>query len=478
MSGILEQEAPEERTESGGKVSSDPTVRDKFCADCGAGPFTLPESGHHAKFCEKSIARRDREKAFKKKEQEEAQGISHPEPEEVQESLYLEEQDPNALLKSLLTKHPGVGEKIVDEVMDWAVLYGQIQPLQLPYLLTSLGVKQTTANIISMKYSLALQKSQANQPMFQFQGMMPQGPAQGMGWGAMPGMGMPQNYQSQPQPQHIWTPMGPMLPPSRPEGERDSKFVTKEDLQKMMDDMKKKSEMDELKDQIKELRNIIQENARSGAAASGPQVLYEEERVPIDSKGNIVSPGEATSVKYRRVPIQQGVQQLGQDSYLMQKLNELGTNFQTLEKRMSDEKIGNLEKKIDELNKPKTEDPQVTAMKTAIQGYATKLDELKDELNQREKEQLADAIADLRSRLDNVSRGDFNQDSMKIVSQGLTGLANVFEKRQPVELVMRTLFPGTMLESGPETVVQPGQGNLAVQDALAKAGLTATLQTQ
>jgi len=84
------------------------------------------------------------------------------EPEKAKEGepLYKGELDTTNILKGILTKHPDIPSKVVDEVCSWAE-YGPIHPTQLVSLLQSFrGITATTAYIVAQKYALALQKAQ------------------------------------------------------------------------------------------------------------------------------------------------------------------------------------------------------------------------------------------------------------------------------------------------------------------------------
>jgi hypothetical protein len=113
---------------------------------------------------------------------------------------YKTELDATAILREILSKHPDISPKVVDEVCSWAE-YGPIHPTQLVYLLQSMrGIQSTTANIVAQKYSLALQKAQQEgrvqipPPMYSPQLQPPQ-------WGAP--FPMPFQTPSQPQPQML-----------------------------------------------------------------------------------------------------------------------------------------------------------------------------------------------------------------------------------------------------------------------------------
>jgi hypothetical protein len=471
MSEILEEENPEDRPER----EDDPHLKNRFCKDCGAGPFTLYELGNHSKSCPEAIERRAREKEIEESLKEKPT----PESGKPKESPYLTEQEPSSILREILSKHPGISDKVAAEVMEWAELYETLQPTQLPYILTSMGVKHQTASLITQKYFVALQR--ANQAMTPYSGMgmmpalfPPSNPQ-------MPGMMFP-NIPQQPQiqqPQYVMTPMGPMLAPQtqrRYNGEDDGlekKYATKEYLQTMIENIRKKSEMDELKSEFKELRDYITRSGGRGQDNAPPGGMgYIEERVPIDEKGNIVHPNQAVSVRYVRRPVQSGTYATGPDQVITQKLAEL-------EKKFTDTQFDALRKEIEDLKRPREDGPYAKEMKQKLDASLQKVDALSEKLDEQEKEQLYGAIDDLRRKLDNVSQGEYKEDTMRIIGNGVNKLADVMERKAPLQTLGDIFFPQTRIQPHAEDiVVQPGGGNLIVQERLAQEGLTAHIQQQ
>lgn len=76
--------------------------------------------------------------------------------------IYKEGPEPNKILREIVEGHPDIVADQVDEIMSWADMSGGLHPMQVSYLLATMkGISKTTADIVASKYSLALQKAQA-----------------------------------------------------------------------------------------------------------------------------------------------------------------------------------------------------------------------------------------------------------------------------------------------------------------------------
>lgn len=441
------------------------------CKDCGAGPFTLSELGVHARTCPKAIERRERER----KAQEPDEEVT----EEEHEELYKFGSNANEVLRDILTKHPSISEARIKEVMDWAELYGgKLQPFQLPYILTSLGVKHAIANLVSQKYNLALQRAQQQYNPMAMGNMIPFGNApspQGQNF-MMPGM-FPTTPNYPQQQNYIMTPYGPMPAPPKKEDRDDSdldkKYMTKDDFKEFMQEMKKESEMDKLRNEISELRKYIAESGnRNRPGDNYSQGPYIEERVPIDDKGNIVHPSQATSVRYVRRPVNAGTEKVGPDQYLMEKIAKI-------EDKLEETKYESLMREIQDLKASKEESPELRRMEQKLENYEQAIDGLKEELDQREKAQLYGAIDELRKKIETAQTGEYSEDSMRIVAQGLQQIGSALEHRRPLETFLPAFFNQQPMGPPPRhQYVTPGAGNEEVVDALRREGLTTTIQSQ
>lgn len=464
-------ETPEDSPKDSPVQQDDLHAKTRFCKDCGDGPFTFYELGAHSRSCPEAIKRREREAR--------AQEPDEPETEERQEELYKFGSNSNEVLRDILTKHPSIGEKRIKEVMDWAELYGgKLQPFQLPYILTSLGVKHAIANLVSQKYNLALQRAQQQFNPMAMGNMMAFGNMPGSQGGSfMPGMGMYPGNMGYDNQTYRMTPYGPMPVPTPKDRDEDKdldrKYMTKEDFKEFIEEQNRKSETEKLRDEIKELRRYITEqgsrNRPDGGYSHGN---YEEERVPIDDKGNIVHPNQATSVKYVRRPVDKGTQGVGADRYLMEKLEKI-------ENRLQEEKYESLRNEIRELKQGNEESPELRRMEQKLEQYEKSIDGLKEELDQREKAQLYGMIDDLKNKLETIQTGEYSEDSMRIVAQTLNTLGSALESRRPLESFLPALFPEQGIRPPPrQEIVNAGQGNEEVVKTLRQHGLTTNIQRQ
>lgn len=74
--------------------------------------------------------------------------------------VYRGEPDATAILRDILETHPDVSEVAKNEVLSWAQ-YQPLNPQTVAWLLSQLkGISNQTANVVSQKYALALQKAQ------------------------------------------------------------------------------------------------------------------------------------------------------------------------------------------------------------------------------------------------------------------------------------------------------------------------------
>lgn len=143
------------------------------------------------------------------------------------EAIYRGELDATAMLTNILETHPDVSEAVKNEVLSWAQ-YQPLNPQTVAWLLSQLkGISNQTANVVSQKYALALQKAQIEArpgiqppiaPLLQPQ----QAPFQFPFTGYPPQQQFPQQVLGQPQ---APPPVSPPYQPHQPRPERSYKLV-------------------------------------------------------------------------------------------------------------------------------------------------------------------------------------------------------------------------------------------------------------
>lgn len=244
-----------------------------------------------------------------------------PPSEKGETSPYKGETDVTEVLSSVLEGHPDIPEKVREEVLRVSDLKGGLHPMELPYVLSSMkGIASNTANIVSWKYSLALQKAQTEGKLalpFQWMGMTGMTQQQQAPTGlTVPGLfptGIPGMQAGGQQPG-----LG------QPYLTRDE-FLAAEEKRRRDDDMKT------LRDESKATRDRLEKIDRdfAGALETLGETLeeklsrriedvrggqFEEVTEFIDAKGNLCKPEEAASTRVRRVPVAAAVAAKGESA--------------------------------------------------------------------------------------------------------------------------------------------------------------------
>jgi hypothetical protein len=198
------------------------------------------------------------------------------------ESVWKEQKGPNYVLFEVIKTHPDLQSQHISEIMSWAKLKGQLHPMELAHLLSNMkGVSEKVSNIISQKYTLALQiESQRPNADIQMTSLLqPMHPNQQMG--PMP-PGVPPMYpqqQQQTQPVMIQTPYGPQpvypqypqqqyygqqmpqyFQPPNPQTEELKKVIARQD--DMIADLQAARERDRTEDQKRRDQELLDAKLR------------------------------------------------------------------------------------------------------------------------------------------------------------------------------------------------------------------------
>jgi len=422
-----------------------------------------------------------------------------PQPERppIGEPLYKGELDSTKILREVLSKHPDIPGRVVDEVISWAD-YGPVHPTQLVSLLSSMrGISQTTAYIVAQKYGMALQKAQAEgkvqlPPVF-FGGM--QASQQPM-FPAVP-FYQPQPFQPQPpqpftqpapQPQQQpWPQPYPWQPQQYPQFQQQPQ----PDLRSVI--------RDELRSVDDRLRRVEEPKPKE---AEG---FVEIEEPVRDSTGNVIlGVDDKPIVKKMKVPAGQAGLYGREDAELkmLEKMKMYKDLFGEKEKReekpsitrddvrltvkdVLEEKEGKLtpeqvihlvEQKLSEKAKPE-ESPELQILRRELAETKERFVELKESMEKKEREALESEIRRLESDIRRVESGrvveGYRADEYRFMGQGLDRVAGVLEKKEPIKIVIEKLPEITSMATGavPQQPAPP-QARTGFLEMLRQRGLT------
>jgi len=385
------------------------------------------------------------------------------------EGLYKTEPDTNVILEEILKTHPDVPEKVKDEVMDWAKRRGSLDPGFVAWLLASMrGVTTTTANIVSQKYALALQKAQQEGklppgvfPMYQ---AMQQGQQIPMFYSLFQQPGQPQpspaaTMSGQPgSPSPINQSMyGYGYGPQAPLTVQDVQRIFREELRLSRDEQKPKEPVSE---QFVDIYEPVQNEEGQVIVNDAGQPIMRHVRVPASQAGQF-APKEDIEGK------------------ILGRMKTYKDLFGSKEE-LTLEKIRALIR--EETGPPTTQaPPPITpedVERAASKAASTAVKEIKDEQEREKKEderfrRLEDTI---RSTSSAKTVEGYHDDSFRILGQGMKELADVTRDRKPVEIVIkeggRILFPGAGGSS--EKVVESGAGEGLLQRLRNRGWVTET----
>lgn len=389
------------------------------------------------------ISRRKKRAAEKEKPPEAAKETSP-------QGVYKTEPDVNAILEEILNTHPDVPAKVKDEVMDWAKRRGSLDPGFVAWLLSSMrGVSSTTANVVSQKYALALQRAQQEGKI--------QLPAGGLWWTMAPGQ-PPQSYPQvfpppqQQGPQTQQNPPGPQF--SQPPGygygygypqqgqQQDVRSIFREEFRLMEERKSKEPSSEQFVDIYEPVKN------------EEGQVIVDEDNHPV--------------MRHMRVPVSQAGQfapKEDMEAKFLRKMKEYKDLFGSKEE-LTTEKIRAIMREEAPQSQPEKPITPEDVQRVASEAVTAAVKQVRDEHEKEKKEderfkRLEDTV---RSTASAKTVEGYKEDSFRILGQGLHEVADTAKDRKPVEIIIkeggRILFPGGA--SG-EKIVEPGAGEGILQ---------------
>lgn len=364
-------------------------------------------------------------------------------------SLYKGETDTTAILSSILEGHPDVPSKVQDEVIRVSTLKGGLHPMELPYVLASMkGISSNTANILAWKYSLALQKAQAEGNLvipFQWtsSGAVNQGSGgllvgpqtifgggQGTGPGGQPGSSP---YLTRDE----------FVSLQRQSEERRRADAERREANDRMDKMEKGfvTAVSDLKDSFKSELERFREGADEGR--------FEVIEQPVDEDGKPCAIDKAVTIQRIRRPI---AVRGGEEGFLDQliKLRNAGI---IPKGELTEEAVRRIVK--DEKGGTPKEDPRITEMKEELKNARDDVSKLKDTIEDKEKQRLIDKIDDLEKKITAIptmSAGAFKNEEIQVLVTTIQEAARIIREKKPMETAKEILIPPTPSEK----VVQPG----------------------
>jgi len=358
-----------------------------------------------------------------------------------EEPIYKGELDTTAILRDILTHHPDIPEKVVNEVCSWAE-YGPIHPTQLVSLLQSFrGITTTTAYIVSQKYSLALQKAQ-------LEGKLTVPPLVG---GPMPGTSQPAwSFPGFPSPQQPPTglpqPSTAYVPPfSVPQSPAQTPGWVYPPLTE------------------ERIRSIIREE-RQPKESREPEQFVEIEDPARDHEGNVIlDPQDRPIMKKMRVPVSQASQIIPREDVESRVLEKMMRYKKLFGSELTEEKIRSIVRE----EAPKPEAPASTEKPITLEDVKKASTEasqstVKQVLEAREKEDKderrhQETLSAIRASGTSKAVEGYKEDSFRILGQGLSEAARVVGERKPVEVIIREGGP-LLLGERPPKEVEAGAG--------------------
>lgn len=377
---------------------------------------------------------------LKKRREEKAAPTTTAEAKAGEEPLYKGELDTTSILKEILTKHPDIPTKVVEEVCSWAE-FGPIHPTQLVSLLQSFrGITATTAYIVAQKYSLALQKAQ-------LEGKLQMPPILG---GPMPTTQSPQwNF---PQVMPTTPQQSPMISPTQQFPQQTPTYAPQQTFAPSWPQQ--------------DIRSIIREELRGTKEPRETEQYVDIEEPVRDSEGKvIIGPDDRAITKRMRVPASQASQLIAPREDVEERvLNKMKTYKDlfgpkeelTMEKirgiirdEMPTPTTGKEEKPItvEDVKTASTEASQ-TAVKQVLEAHE------KDDKEERRHHELLNAV---RESTSTKTVEGYKEDSFRILGHGLSEAASVVRERKPIEVLVREGGP-LLLGGPPGKEVEAGAG--------------------
>jgi len=382
---------------------------------------------------------------LKKRREEKAAPTTPSEVTPREEPLYKGELDTTAILREILTHHPDIPQKVVDEVCSWAE-YGSIHPTQLVSLLQSFrGITVTTAYVVAQKYSLALQKAQQEgkvqiPPLVG--GPMPGAPTptQPLSWG------FPTGFPQQPpgtltgqQPPYV-PPFGTQQFPTQTPGWGYLPPLTEERIRIIM----------------------REERERPGKESKEAEQYVEIEDPVRDNTGNVIlDPQDRPILKKMRVPASQASQFVPREdveSRVLDKMQRYKDLFGS--KELTEEKIREIirDEKLPTQPAAPTEKPvtleDVKKVSTESSQEAVKQVLAAHEKEDKEEKRHQETLEAIRASGSAKTVEGYKEDSYRILGQGLHEVAAVAKDKKPGEII------ATILAGGPASPkeVEAGAG--------------------
>jgi len=338
--------------------------------------------------------------------------------------LYKGELDTTSILKNILTKHPDIPSKVVDEVCSWAE-YGPIHPTQLVSLLQSFrGITINTAYIVAQKYNLALQKAQQEgklqiPPLIA--GPMPS-PTQPPSWSFPAGFPQPQQPPTGlPQPPGYVPPLGPQ-PPAQTPGWGYPPSLTEE-----------------------KVRSIIREERQAKEPRESEQYVEIEDPVR-DNTGNVIlDPQDHPIMKKMRVPASQAGLFTPKEDTELRVLDKLEKYRKIFGSELTQEQVRAIVKEelppqpTAPIEKPITlEDVEKVSKEASKAAVAQVLEAHEKEDKEAKRHQ--EVISAIRESGSARTVGDYKEDGFRILGQGLHEVSSVAREKKPVEVAARIIF--------------------------------------
>jgi len=372
------------------------------------------------------------------------------------EGLYKTEPDANAILDEILSTHPEITPKIKAEIMDWAKRRGSLDPGFLAWLLSSFrGMTQTTANVVSQKYALALQRAQ-QEGRIQLPMGFPMWPPQQQPLWSFPGF--PQQQQTvtslPQQPPTGVPPLGTQQPPTYPSWPPQPAYPpTQQDV-----------------------RTIFREEMRAFKEPREAEAYVDIEEPVRDAEGKvIIGPDDRAIVKRMHVPASQASQLIApKEDVEMRVLEKLGKYKELFgsKEELTTEKIRAIIRDeiptptVGKEEKPITVEDVKAASSEAAQTVAKQVLEAheKEDKEERRHRELLSAV---REGTSTKTVEGYKEDSFRILGQGLSEAAGVVREKKPIEVLVREGGP-LVLGVSPPKEVESGAGGLI--DRLKKRG--------
>jgi len=359
------------------------------------------------------------------------------------EGVYKTEPDVNAILEEILKTHPDIPPKVKDEVMDWAKRRGSLDPGFVAWLLSSMrGISSTTANIVSQKYALAVQKAQSEgkiqlpmgfpmwpaapgqSPLGYPQGSLYQQPQGFQQPSFQPGFQPPPGQQTQPPAgQQFSQPYGGYGYPPPPQPQQDIRSMIREEF-RLLEERKKEPVSEQFVDIYEPVKN------------EEGQVIVNDEGQPI--------------MKHTRIPASQASQFAPKEDVEERVLKKMKTYKELFGSELTESKIREIVRQeapqpiAQPVEKPITiEDVKKVADESALTAaqHVQEMHEKKNEEERRHKE----VIAAIQQQGSARAVEGYKEDSFRIMGQGMSEVAKIAGDRKPIEVIIkeggRIFFP-------------------------------------